>query len=71
MEVRGGISHEDGMVVGGSASGAMRGAKLVSEDPILLVSSYVARGYLMYRVIDGRRVSPVSAPVSWYDERVN
>ena len=64
MEVRGGISHEDGMVVGGSESGATRGVKLVSEDPIILACSYVARGYLMYGVIDTRRVSPVSAPVS-------
>ena len=52
MAVHSGISHEDAMVAGGSESGATRGAKLVSEDPITLASSYVGRVYLTYRVID-------------------
>ena len=54
MVVLGGISHGDGMVAGGSESGATRGAKLVSGDPIILASSYVGRGHLRYRVIDTR-----------------
>ena len=65
MVVLGGISHEDAMVAGGSESGATRGAKLVSGDPIILASSYVEMGYLTYGVIAVRRVSPVTAPVSW------
>ena len=68
MSVLGGIFHVDSMVAGGNATAAPRGAKLVSEEPIILASSYVARGYLTYRVIDGRRVSPVSAPFSWFDD---
>ena len=64
MVVLGGISHEDAMVAGGSESGATRGAKLVSGDPIILASSYVEMGYLTYGVIAMRRVSPVTAPVS-------
>ena len=62
MVVLGGVSHGDGMVAGGNATAAPRGAKLVSEEPIILASSYVARGYLTYRVIDERRVSPCPHP---------
>ena len=65
MAVLGGIFHVDSMVAGGFSPAAPRGAKLVSEDPIILASSYVARGYFTYREIDTRRVSPVSVPVSW------
>ena len=54
MTVLSGISYVDGMVVGGNATAAPRGAKLVFEDPIILASSYVGRGHLRYRVIDTR-----------------
>ena len=62
MTVLSGISYVDGMVVGGNATAAPRGVKLVSEDPIILASSYVARGYLTYRVIGERRVSACPHP---------
>ena len=52
MAILSGISHLDSMVAGGNATAAPRGVKLVSEDPIILASSYVARGYFTYRVID-------------------
>ena len=68
MAILSGISHVDSMVAGGNATAAPRGAKLASEDPIILASSYVARGDLTYRVIDGRWVSSVSTPVSWLND---